>query len=96
MEKCLQYSKKDIFYKNLGDAYFSIGIHEKAVYSYENAVHLNDSLDEAYYNLAVCLFQQGKYYHAQLAIHSALKVSPDHPEYKLLNNELLRRITKTW
>ena len=58
LEKCLQYSKKDIFYKNLGDAYYSIGIFEKAIFNYEHAVHLNDSLDEAYYNMSVCLFQQ--------------------------------------
>ena len=38
LERCIEYLKKDIFYKNLADAYYSIGIYEKAIYNYENAV----------------------------------------------------------
>jgi tetratricopeptide (TPR) repeat protein len=34
--------KRDIYYKNLGDAYFSLGIVEKAIINYENALILND------------------------------------------------------
>lgn len=34
LERCLRYREKDYFYKNLGDAYFSISIYEKAIYNY--------------------------------------------------------------
>lgn len=61
LEKCLEHSNKDIYFKNLGDAYFSIGILEKAAFNYEKAVSLNSELDEAYYNLAVCLYTQGHF-----------------------------------
>lgn len=42
LEKCLEVKKKDIFFKNLGDAYFSLGIIEKAIINYENSLVLND------------------------------------------------------
>jgi|JI10StandDraft_1071094.scaffolds.fasta_scaffold2061385_1 tetratricopeptide (TPR) repeat protein len=58
LERCLRYREKDYFYKNLGDAYFSISIYEKAIYNYEKALKLNDHHDEAHYNLAVCLYIQ--------------------------------------
>ena len=34
LEKCLRYREKDYFFKNLGDAYYSISIYEKAIYNY--------------------------------------------------------------
>lgn len=77
--------KKDIFFKNLADAYYSIGIYEKAIYNYENAVQLNPNLDEAHYNMAVCLFLQANYHHSQLSIDKALKLSPDNTHYKELH-----------
>lgn len=58
LEKCLRCREKDYFYKNLGDAYFSISIYDKAIYNYEKALKLNESYDEAQYNLAVCLYIQ--------------------------------------
>ncbi len=42
LEKCIEVKKKDIFYKNLGDSYFNLGIVEKAIINYENALILND------------------------------------------------------
>jgi tetratricopeptide (TPR) repeat protein len=42
LEKCLHVKRKDVLYKNLGDAYFNLGITEKAIINYENAVILND------------------------------------------------------
>ena len=38
LEKCLAYKEKDTLYKNLADAYLSIGIFEKAIYNYEKGV----------------------------------------------------------
>lgn len=58
LEECLKNKPHEKIYKNLGDAYFSIGILEKAGYYYEKAVSKADSYDEAHYNLAVCLFSQ--------------------------------------
>ena len=34
-----------MLYKNLGDAYFSIGILQKAIYSYEKAVEIFEEYD---------------------------------------------------
>lgn len=58
MEECLKTKQNAKIYKNLGDSYFSIGIHEKSSYYYEKAVSLEHNYDEAYFNLAVCLFVQ--------------------------------------
>jgi len=41
LEDCLKYKEKDSLYKNLGDAYFSLSIYEKAIYNYEKALILN-------------------------------------------------------
>lgn len=62
--------------KNLADAYYSIGNFEKSNYYYEKAVTLEDSLDEAHYNLAVSLFVQENYHNAKFAIMKALHHSP--------------------
>lgn len=76
MEKCLAYSKRDIYYKNLGDAYFCIAIYEKASMNYENAIRMNSHMEEAYYNLAVCYFIQEHLHEAQLNVTRALKINP--------------------
>jgi tetratricopeptide (TPR) repeat protein len=77
LEKCLKFRRKHYFYKNLADAYFSLGIPEKAVMNYEKAVRLDPQYDEAYYNLAVCEFLQSEYMSAQLNIDQALIIDPD-------------------
>lgn len=61
LEKCIEKKPKEIYYKNLADAYFSIGINEKAVLNYEKAIKLNSELDEALFNLAVCHYTQGHF-----------------------------------
>jgi tetratricopeptide (TPR) repeat protein len=61
----------------LGDAYFSIGIYEKAIYSYENAIKINNVMDEAYYNLSVCLFLQEKFYEAKFNVEEAVKLNSE-------------------
>ena len=58
LEKCLRSRRKNYFYKNLADAYFCLGIPEKASMNYEKAVKLDTEYDEAYYNLAVTQFMQ--------------------------------------
>lgn len=68
LEKCLKYRRKHYFYKNLGDAYFSLGIPEKAAMNYDKAVRLDPGYDEAYYNLAVTQFIQEEYSSAKLNI----------------------------
>ena len=72
LEGCLRHREKDYLFKNLGDAYFSISIFEKAIYNYEKALKLNDGYDEAHYNMAVCLYMQENYFNAKLAIKKAL------------------------
>lgn len=39
-----------------GDAYFSLGMLEKAIENYQRAINLDDTYDEAHYNLAACYF----------------------------------------
>ena len=73
-----------MYFKNLGDAYFSIGIYEKAAFNYEKAVVLNSEFDEAYYNLAVSLFMQGYMNECKLNIEKALRLNRSVPEYKEL------------
>lgn len=77
LEKFVQQSERDIYHKNLGDAYFSIGIFEKAVLNYERAVRINPQLDEALFNLSVCLYTQGNFHEAQLHIQRAVALSPN-------------------
>ena len=81
LEKALAYKEKDTLYKNLADAYFSIGIFEKAIYNYEKAIDLYEEYDEAHYNLAVCLYVQENYYNAKLAITRALDHNPKNQAY---------------
>ena len=88
LEKCLEYASKDIYFKNLGDAYFSIGIYEKAAFNYEKAVALNSEMDEAYYNLAVCLFLQGYFNECKLNVQRALRANPKVTEYAELLKEV--------
>ena len=92
LEECLRHWQSEKLFKNLGDAYFSIGIYEKAIYNYEKAVALNDGFDEAHYNLAVCLFMQENYYNAKFAIAKALQHAPRNPAYLELQREVGLRI----
>ncbi len=64
-------------YKNLADAYFSVGINEKCHYNYEKAICLDPKLDEAMYNLAACLYTQGNYYGANGYIKKAVEIDPN-------------------
>lgn len=41
LERCLQIKESDRLYKNLADAFFLLGIPEKAVYNYEKALSMN-------------------------------------------------------
>ena len=88
----MRHREKDLFYKNLGDAYSSISIYEKAIYSYEKALKLNDQLDEAHYNLAVCLFGQLNYNNAKLAIQKAIDLNPTNMQYHELLKNIVTRI----
>jgi tetratricopeptide (TPR) repeat protein len=63
LEKSLATEENALTYKNLGDAYYSIGINEKAVYNYEKSISLKPS-GETYYNLAVCLFVQQNFHNS--------------------------------
>lgn len=92
LEKCLRYREKDYFYKNLGDAYYSISIYEKAIYNYEKALKLNDHHDEAHYNLAVCLYIQENYQFAKLSILKAIEINSSNESYHELSRNIDTRI----
>ena len=76
----------------MGDAYFSIGLYEKAIYNYEKAVNYWDNYDEAHYNLAVCLFMQENYYNAKFSIAKACQICPKNSAYMELQKEIGLRI----
>jgi rhomboid protease GluP len=84
LEKCLKYRRKHYFYKNLADAYFSLGIPEKAAMNYDKAIRLDPGYDEAFYNLAVTQFLQEEYTSAKLNIDHALKIDPNSEPYREL------------
>jgi tetratricopeptide (TPR) repeat protein len=77
----LKYQEKDTLFKNLADAYFSIGIFEKAIYNYEKAIKTNENYDEGHYNMAVCLYIQENFQYARLAIRKALDIQPKNESY---------------
>ena len=62
-------------HKIIADAYISIAVIDKAVYHYERSTKLNPKLDEAYYNLAVILYQQQSFFNAKMNIDKALHLS---------------------
>jgi len=74
LEKCLRSRRKHYFYKNLADAYFCLGIPEKAAMNYEKAVKLDPEYDEAFYNLAVTQFMQEEYTSALVNIREAVRI----------------------
>lgn len=81
LEESLQFKQTDRLYKNLGDAYCSVGIYEKAIQNYDRTIEINDKYDEVHYNLAVCLFLQQNYHQAKFAIVRALQLSVKNPAY---------------
>lgn len=42
---------------------------------------MEDSYDEAHYNLAVCLFMQENYHNAKFSVAKALVYNPNNPNY---------------
>lgn len=81
----MTFAKKDIFYKNLGDSYFSISIYEKAILNYEKALEMNNGMDETYYNLAVAYFIQKHFHEAKINVSKAIKLNARNEEYLLLS-----------
>lgn len=75
-------------YKNLGDAYFNLGINEKAMINYENALVLNDDNHEALYNLGVCLYLQKNYDSSKLKVQRALMLDHDNQSYLELYKQI--------
>ena len=70
-------TKPDTLYKWIG------------LFNYEKAVALNSDMDEAYYNLAVCLFLQGYFNECKLNVQRALRANPKVAEY----TELLKEVS---
>lgn len=92
LERCIQVKEIDRLFKNLADAFFMIGIYEKAAYNYEKAIAINGSTAEAHYNLAVCMYAQENYYNALLCIENALKLSPKETGYSELKDEIKQKL----
>lgn len=76
----------------MGDAYFCIAIYEKASMNYENAIKMNNHMEEAFYNLAVCYYIQDHLHEAQLNVIKALKLNPRNEEYLKLSRELMIKL----
>jgi Flp pilus assembly protein TadD len=74
MEEKLRHCENAQMHKIIADAYFHIGVVDKAVYHYERATKLNPLLDEAFYNLAVILYQQESFFNARMNIDKALQL----------------------
>lgn len=91
MEERLRSCENDRMHKIIADAFFSIGVVDKAVYHYERATKLNAELDEAYYNLAVILYQQNSFFNARMNIEKALLKSTN-PNYLELRHHIEERI----
>jgi tetratricopeptide (TPR) repeat protein len=53
---------------------------------------MNDQLDEAHYNLAVCLFGQLNYNNALLSIKKAIDLYPTNMQYHELHKNIVTRI----
>jgi tetratricopeptide (TPR) repeat protein len=81
LERLLEKGGRDVLYKNLGDAYCSIGIYEKAIINYERGIQMNSEMEEAYYNLAVCYYMQEHLSEGRNNIEAALRINPDNEEY---------------
>lgn len=92
LEKCLKFRRKHYFYKNLADAYFCLGIPEKAAMNYEKAIRLDPGYDEAFYNLAVTQFIQEEYTSSKLNIDNALKLDSTNESYRELEREVSKRL----
>jgi tetratricopeptide (TPR) repeat protein len=92
LEVCLAHTKRDTYYKILGDAYFSIAIYEKAIFNYECALRMNNQMEEAYFNLAVCFYIQDHFHQARFNVSLALKINPNNPDYLQLSHEIAARI----
>lgn len=85
MEKCVEYKPRDIYYKNLGDAYYCVGILEKAVKNYDAALGLNPTMDEAEYNLATAMLMLNQMREAKRHVTRAIKIKPDNEDYQQLS-----------
>jgi tetratricopeptide (TPR) repeat protein len=80
--------------KNLGDAYYFGSNYEKAVFYYEKVVKLTPHFDEAYYNMAVCLYLQNNFHNAHQALVKALDTAPRNPDYLELKKNVDMKIAQ--
>lgn len=76
LEKIVMKDGRDIEFKNLADAYFCIGIHEKAILNYQKAVLMNPTMHEAEYNFALCLYMVGEMKEAKRRVQKAITLNP--------------------
>lgn len=60
--------------------------------NYENAIKMNNHMEEAFYNLAVCYYIQEHLHEAQLNVIKALKLNPRNEEYLKLSRELMIKL----
>ena len=88
LQKCLRFRRKHYFYKNLADAYFCLGIPEKAAMNYQKAVKLDGEYDQAFYNLAVTQYMQEEYSSALVNIREALRIDRTNESYVELEREI--------
>ncbi len=75
-EKAISIKEDPFLRKNLGDAYYLMGILNKAIFHLKRAIELNPSFPDAHYSLAVAYFQAGMLQEAIKEFEKTLEINP--------------------
>lgn len=72
---------RDIYFSNLGLAYYSAGLFQKAASSYEKAININSKIPTRWINLALCFEAVHEDTKAVKALTNALELDKMNPHY---------------
>ncbi len=78
-----QFAKIDALHLSLGETYYELGFLDKAEHHFRIAVEKNHQCLEAYNNLAVIAFQQGKNQEAQELLEYVLAKDPQNVDARV-------------
>jgi Flp pilus assembly protein TadD len=71
------YPNVGVFHNNLGVAYKRLGLMQQAQDAYRQAIEIQNSDPEPYYNLAIILREQGEFREAEEKYKAAIVLAPD-------------------